>query len=99
MEVIRDRDGNVISRSRNMRGIRRYVSDRIIKRVAIGEIGNREGKLMILFEDGSSYETNFASWGVLRQTVRQWRNLYGAPLQYCDTHDAGTVHYYNMYLE
>ena len=80
MQVIRDRDGNVIGRSRNLRGIRRYVADHIITTLAIDELPQGEGKLCILFDNGASFETNFASYTVLRDFVRRWRNVYGAPL-------------------
>jgi hypothetical protein len=87
-EVIRDRHGNPIHRSRNLAGIRRYVAgctryqhNQIIKTLAIDAIGmGWEGKLSIVFDDGSSYETNFASYFVLLGFVKRWRNVRGAPL-------------------
>ena len=69
MMSIRDRDGNVISKSRNLAGIRRYVGGHtppLIKVLDVSEIGDKEGKLCILFENGCSFETNFASYSVLR---------------------------------
>ena len=95
---IRDRDGNVIGRSRNLRGIRRYVSSHLVKALAVDRVGNGEGKLLILFDDGSSYETNFASFSVLLGFVRRWRNVYGAPLR-VNGQDAGTVSAQNMLLQ
>lgn len=81
MHTINDRDGNPISRSRNMRGIRARVGKHLVKTVAISPLkGEDEGKLMILFDDGASYETNFASYATLVDCVRRWRNLYGAEL-------------------
>ena len=62
MMCIRDRDGNVISKSRNLAGIRRYVGGHtppLIKVLDVSEIGDEEGKLCILFENGCSFETNF----------------------------------------
>ena len=47
MEVIRDRDGEVISKSRNLAGIRRYVgglTPPLIKILDVSEIGDGEGK-------------------------------------------------------
>jgi len=81
--VIRDRDGNVIQRSANLAGIRRYVGGLrppIIKVLDISRIGDHEGKLSILFENGASYETNFASFAGLCDFVGRWRNVHGAPL-------------------
>jgi hypothetical protein len=95
MEVIRDRDGKVISQSQNLAGIRRFVTKKdapTIKVIAIDRIGekNLEGKLMILFENGDNYETNFASFTVLCRFVSQWRSVRGSPLR-IDGTDAGTV--------
>ena len=98
MEVIRDRDGNEISRSRNLRGIHSYVRDHAIAVLAIDEFGVGEGKLMILFNDGSSFETNFSSFETLRYHVRAWRNVYGANLLYCGK-PCGVVSYYNPFLK
>ena len=83
MQVIRDRDGNVICKSRNLGGIRRYVGGHtspLIKMLDVSEIRHEEGKLCILFENGSSFETNFASYSVLKGFVNRWRNVYGSPL-------------------
>lgn len=83
MPEIRDTDGNVVSRSRNLRGIRTYVSKttNLISVLSIDRLAHDEGKLMILFSNGDSYETNFASFDVLKGFVRRWRNVYGAPLR------------------
>jgi hypothetical protein len=100
--VIRDKDGNVVQRSRNLAGIRRYVGGHtppLIKVLAIDRIGvkNLEGKLMILFENGNSYETNFGDFGVLAGFVARWRNVYGAPLR-VNGEDCGKVSYDNPKL-
>jgi len=82
-EQILDRDGRVIAQSRNLAGIRRYVGGHnapVIKVLDITELAGGGGKLCILFENGASYETSFASFGVLREFVRRWRNVWGAPL-------------------
>lgn len=97
MEVIRDKDGNVIRRGRNLACIRRFVADRNrtgrylhIKKIDVSEISGG-GKLCMLFEDGASYETNFASLSVLAGWVRRWRAVHGAPLSIGGV-DAGVVH-------
>jgi hypothetical protein len=100
MEVIRDRDGNAIRTSRNLSGIRRYVAKGpAIKTLAIDPTGEKglDGKLSILFTDGSSYETNFDSYSVLRGWVRRWRNAHGAPLL-VGGKDCGEVTPRNPYL-
>lgn len=80
MNVIRDRNGNIIQRSQNLAGIRRYVGKHAVKVLSITGLQYEAGKLCILFENGASYETNFASFDVLRDFVARWRNVYGAPL-------------------
>lgn len=77
---IRNRDGEVINKSRNLRGLRQHCGKKLIKIVSIDPIRNGEGKLCILFENGDSCETVFPIYATLRQTVRNWRNLYGAKL-------------------
>jgi hypothetical protein len=83
MLVVRDRDGKVINKSRNLAGIRRYVGGHtppLIKTIDVSEIGAGEGKLSILFENACSFETNFASYSVLTGFIRRWRNVHGSPL-------------------
>jgi hypothetical protein len=99
-DFIRDTDGKIIQKSRNLAGIRRYVSNHVIKVLSISPIGNEkypEGKLLILFEDRSSFETNFASYHVLRNMVRNWRNVYGSPLVVAGQ-DCGKVEFKNPFL-
>jgi hypothetical protein len=95
-EVIRDCNGYPIHRSRNLAGIRRYVGGRhapAIKKLSIGRIGTNgmEGKMLILFDDGSSFETNFVSYRVLLRFVQRWRNVHGAPFL-VNGIDCGAVH-------
>lgn len=92
MNVIRDRDrdGKVIHKSRNLRGIRVYVRLCRVKAIDITQFTTPDGKLSILFVDGSSYETNFASFNVLKGFVARWKNVRGAPLT-VNGEDAGTV--------
>ncbi len=91
MPVVRDRDGKVIQKSKNLAGIRAYVRKHAANAIDISEIAPLGGgKLCLLFEDGSSYETNFASFTVLKGFVARWRSLYGTPLT-VNGDDAGTV--------
>ena len=96
--IIRNKVGNPISRSRNLRGIRSYVGKHIIKVLAIDAISKSEGKLMILFENGNSFETNFADFKVLKESVRNWRNTYGAPLRVNGV-DCGNINSNNEALQ
>lgn len=99
MQVIRNAAGEVIHRSRNLQGIRRYVGHHAIKVMSVDPLGVSTlaslkdvggGKLCILFDDGSSFETNFASYAVLKDFVRRWRNAYGATL-WVNGEDAGKL--------
>lgn len=98
METIRDKNGKVIRKSRNLRGIREYVSSTKspIKLLAIDRIYGG-GKLCILFEDGTNYETNFADYSILKHFVRRWKNAYGAPLL-INTAPSGIVEFKNPAL-
>ena len=95
---IRDREGAIISKSRNLRGIREYVGRNLVKVVDATEVGARgEGQLSILFENGDSFQTNFASYAVLLESLSNWRNMYGAPLT-IGGQSRGKVGYYNPAL-
>ena len=92
---IRNKSGDVIKSSSNLRGIREFVSGYLcppITTLAVDELESGEGKLCILFSNGDNYETNFASFDVLLGFVRRWRNVYGAPLKFNGV-DAGEVSY------
>lgn len=52
----------------------------------------------MLFENGSSFEVNFASFGVLKQFVSNWISIYGSPLRVNDA-DCGTVSFDNPALK
>jgi hypothetical protein len=61
-------------------GIREYVGKNLIKTLAIDDLKEHGGKLSILFENGASFETNFASYQVLKNFVYHWRNVHGSTL-------------------
>ncbi len=83
MEVIRDKSGNVKSSSRNLRGIVRAFGKQLIKVISIDPIADGEGKLYVLFDNGDSFETNFASFTTLRYWIKARRNLRGVKLIDC----------------
>jgi len=99
MEYILDRNGNIIHRSKSMRGIRRYVSNHLIKWVDISCISNRsyEGLLSILFENGDSYQRVWSNYSALKDMVRYWRNIHGAKLT-VNGDDYGKIGYDNYRL-
>ncbi len=78
--TIRDKNDEAISKSRNLRGLRRAVGYRMVYKVSIDRWSNGEGKLCVIFINRDSCEVNFASYSVLCDTVRKWNNLYGVPL-------------------
>ena len=78
----------IVNRSRNLRGVRRYLKDNPAKRIFIYDKGfftNKESNiskpsLTIIFENGAHFGCEFESFRVLKQTIRNWRNLYGVPI-------------------
>jgi hypothetical protein len=92
MLSIWDRHGNIVSQSRNLRGIRQAVGKDRVKFVAIERRPHHEGDLYIEFENGNRFRTDFASFEVLKDTLRNWRNLHGARL-YVDGREVGHVYY------
>lgn len=103
MLQILDRDGKVISQSRNLRGIRRYAGKHVVKILDISNTRNFDcildgGLLSILFEGGVSFQTDFASFEVLRDFVRRWRNVWGAPLL-VNGENKGEISYHNSALQ
>lgn len=92
MPEIIGKDGRVLQRSRNLRGIRRAVGEVLVSTVAVRRIDrpgwSGAGELSIRFADsphgnpydGASFRMEWASYSVLVDFVRRWRNLYGAAL-------------------
>ncbi len=77
---IRDYKRKIISSSRNLRGIRRHLQWYNVRFVDISRVGMGKGQLSILFDNGDTFQCNFASFSVLKETIRNWRNLYGVRL-------------------
>ena len=106
-EKIYNKQGDVIKQSRNLRGIREYVSYTIITELYVYSSFNRVGRLDIQFADGSYYSTTFNDYEVLKDFVRKWRNVYGAPLytiRYTSNNlpykkYIGVVSYHNDFLQ
>jgi hypothetical protein len=89
--IIRDHNGNQVRSSRNLRGIVEHMRRRLVKVVGLSQIlppdirerfpkTDGRGKLMILWEDGTSVETEFMSFGCLCEWVRARSWLRGSPL-------------------
>lgn len=77
--------GTVIGTSRNLAGIRTMVRRRPVKYIEIspaygGFKKDSEAILRVMFQDGSRFETRFASFTVLRGFVKNWRSVHGVQL-------------------
>lgn len=96
MLYILDEHGNIVSQSRNLRGIREAVGKRPVTAVHIMSGKHGRGILRIDF-NGHWHMSEWASYEVLRDSLRRWRNLYGAPL-WVDGFRAGKVGYWNEAL-
>lgn len=79
MVEIRNKKGDVISTSRNLAGLVRKFGREPVKVIGISPIVDG-GKLMVLFRNGDSCETNFADYNVLCHWLGNRRNLRGVPL-------------------
>ena len=97
MMIIKDKHNKIIQRSRNLRGIRRYVSKNTIKDIIICKRLHERGDLAVNFIDGAHLFTEFASFIVLKGFVRNWRNVHGAEL-IVDNIISGRVSYDNIAL-
>lgn len=73
--------GKIVTTHTNLAWIRRHSHNAV--EVRLDQNPNRTptaGLLTIVFGDGSKYLADFASFTVLKGTVRYWRNLYGTKL-------------------
>lgn len=100
--IIRNSDGEIISKTTNLRAIHRYAGKNLAKLVEIvrkadNGISQREGLLTIRFENDSLFSCEFASYEVLKYHLRCWRNLYGTRL-YIGGVGYGLIGYKNPYL-
>lgn len=73
---IRDRWGDVISRSKNLAQLRRHAGKRKVQTIAV-ENGEK-ARLLVLFENGDSCETFFGDFDLLLHWATSWRSALGA---------------------
>lgn len=92
-----DENGREVSKSRNLAGIRRYVSRRQVQAVHIQKLEHGEGGIRIEFVNGWYWLGRFADYGVLKWTLRNWKNIQMAPLV-VDGNPSGLVSYHNLKL-
>jgi hypothetical protein len=93
-----DESGRAVRKSRNLRGIREYVSQMPVQRVLIQELDKGHGGIRVDFVNHWCWKGRFASFGTLKWALRSWRNLFGAPLIVNGT-PSGTVGYRNAALQ
>ena len=78
---ILDNDHNIVSKSKNLRGIRTFSSKHAIAIVELNSfLIDNSGRLTVRFDGGFYAIADFASFTVLKRFVRRWRNAQGAAL-------------------
>lgn len=80
MNYIHNKNGDIIQRSKNLAGIRRYASKHPIKSVHLTGFVDGTGVLSVLFIDEATSMVHFASFEVLQMFVRNWRNARGVSM-------------------
>ena len=82
---LRDR---IVSRSRNLRGMRDYARVSPVVRVECRKCDGRPwrvgGTLRVTYADGATCETEFASYNIMVDFVRKRRSWRGADFRYLD---------------
>jgi hypothetical protein len=79
VNYIHDKNGDIIQRSHNLAGIRRYAKHGVDEVHLLG-FEDGTGLLQVDFVDGASSTIGFASFELLQKFVRNWRNARGAGL-------------------
>ena len=79
MVLIHNNAGDIIQRSKNLSGIRRFASQHGIESIRINGFKDGTGMLTVVFY-GAQCTTSFASFEVLQMFVRDWRNAHGVPI-------------------
>lgn len=78
MPVVVDKGGNVVSRSRNLAGIRKYAQAHLANRVVLSPLEGGGGNLHVAFDNGSTCDTDFNSFEVMKNFVDRWRSVKSA---------------------
>ena len=79
MNYIHNTNGDIIQRSKNLRGIRAFASKYGIESLRLTGFTDGTGMMTVYF-CGASSTVNFASFEVLQKFVRDWRNARGVPI-------------------
>lgn len=81
MNYIHDSNGDIVGRSKNLRGIRSYASEvSRVESVCLTGFADGTGLMAVFYHNGASSTVNFADFTVLQKFVRNWRNARGAGL-------------------
>lgn len=75
-----EKNGQIISKSKNLRGILRYASVSPVARVELTPQGNTNGRLRIVYKDGATTSAHFASYHIMVDFVRNRRSWKGAEI-------------------
>ena len=78
----------------NLATLRKKVGKQLVQQVSIARTGNGEGLMSVFFTNGDQTGNRWASFEVLKNSLRNWRNLYGAPLE-VEGADRGKISYTN----
>lgn len=82
---LRDR---IVSRSRNLRGMRDYARVSpvacVVCRMRRGHPNDPGGHLWVRYDNGATCETDFASYNIMVDFVRKRRSWRGADFRYLD---------------
>lgn len=76
--IIYDRNGAVVSRSKNLRGLLEYSRRVCLDKVSIEKTAHGEGIVRLTFGSGATVETMFASYSVLVDFLnarRRWEGV------------------------
>jgi hypothetical protein len=80
MIVIRNKNGEIVSRSANLRGLRRHLTSHPAQSVQIAQYNGGSAYMIVEFQNGDYCRSDWASYRVLCQSLANWRNLRGTPL-------------------
>jgi hypothetical protein len=77
-----EKNGQIVKRSRNLRGIVDYSRVSVPARVELIPVGKSSGSLRVIFADGASTRVNFASYSIMVDWVRNRRCMRHANIKY-----------------
>jgi hypothetical protein len=85
MIYVKAPNGKILNRSRNLAGIRRYVSKDPITTIELHHRPDSKGVLKLTLYSGATFETDFQSYQVMKDFVTRWRNAHGVPVKVFDS--------------